>query len=456
MAVTAKKTSWNADKGKCIGDGKITNVAAITEVTATVLSSDTAKRGRDCSGVPDHLNCCVCLDVPLGRVEQCPHGHIMCASASTGNLSSGSSCLHKVRRHAAKQCTPGRCPMCRVELPPELSRCLVAEQTIASLPGTCTYCKIGGTRGEIAVHAEACTLGPKFVCCAADAGCDWTGPLAESRVHEKTCNLALQRAAWEGKLERVKMVYNAANVALGSFLEIQTLPEYQQAHLLHLASVHNMTGVMQGLVRSQGVKVGVPSMTNGETALCAAARCGNWDIVRVLLNTDVALDEGYSTAGISPLYLACQEGHMIIVRMLITAGAGINVCRVDNNETPLHIASRNGHADIVDLLINEGADVNVCSTEEDLSTHESPLFAAAQSGHASVINRLVKVPGVFFNKLRKTDGMNASSVALLYGHVEISHQLILAASWANMPGQHAITAEYDSDRESIESDDNFE
>ena len=44
MAVTAKKTSWNADKGKCIGDGKITNVAAITEVTTTVLSSDTFVR----------------------------------------------------------------------------------------------------------------------------------------------------------------------------------------------------------------------------------------------------------------------------------------------------------------------------------------------------------------------------------------------------------------------------
>jgi hypothetical protein len=35
----------------------------------------------DCDDVPDHLKCCVCLDAPTERVEQCLNGHLLCAEA---------------------------------------------------------------------------------------------------------------------------------------------------------------------------------------------------------------------------------------------------------------------------------------------------------------------------------------------------------------------------------------
>jgi len=54
-------------------------------------------------GFPKHLMCFVCLELPLGRVEQCANGHIMCAGGHD-------SCLAKLRRHK-------RAPKCFCDCP---------------------------------------------------------------------------------------------------------------------------------------------------------------------------------------------------------------------------------------------------------------------------------------------------------------------------------------------------
>jgi len=85
--------------------------------------------------VPDHLVCCVCLDAPAGRVEQCPRGHIMCAHPTEAGAGAGEgSCLAELRAHAAGLNAAPLCPTCRCLLPAELQRNLVAEQAVARLP----------------------------------------------------------------------------------------------------------------------------------------------------------------------------------------------------------------------------------------------------------------------------------------------------------------------------------
>ena len=92
--------------------------------------------------VPAHLLCPVCLEAPLGRIGQCVNGHILCMDP----------CFLAIQA-ARWGHRPALCPTCRVNFPDPLPRNLIAEQTIAALPATCSKCLASMTRGELTAHA---------------------------------------------------------------------------------------------------------------------------------------------------------------------------------------------------------------------------------------------------------------------------------------------------------------
>ena len=117
------------------------------------------------------FDCGICLSVPDEQVHQCRNGHLFCAG-----------CLHTHR--SSGQQNSNKCPQCRVALPDEPIRCLLAEQSIAAQPNACPHCNAAMTRGEIAGHVERCPRRP--VTCSA-AACTWHGTAAEREAHEQAC-----------------------------------------------------------------------------------------------------------------------------------------------------------------------------------------------------------------------------------------------------------------------------
>jgi len=113
------------------------------------------------------FNCGICLSVPDEQVHQCRNGHLFCAG-----------CLVTHRQNSNK------CPQCRVVLPDEPIRCLLAEQSIAAQSSACPHCNAPMTRGEIAGHVERCPQRPDT--CSA-AACTWRGTAAEREAHEQAC-----------------------------------------------------------------------------------------------------------------------------------------------------------------------------------------------------------------------------------------------------------------------------
>lgn len=118
----------------------------------------------------DELTCPICLDIPEAVVVQCIRGHIFCER-----------CLKNVPQR--------RCPTCRVALPDEPIRSLDAERDIAALPAQCTSCHVYMTRSELCKHAPRCPQ-RRMPCSAAVVGCEWSGPISELAVHERTCTHA--------------------------------------------------------------------------------------------------------------------------------------------------------------------------------------------------------------------------------------------------------------------------
>ncbi|KAF4819142.1 Vegetative incompatibility protein HET-E-1 [Colletotrichum siamense] len=116
--------------------------------------------------------------------------------------------------------------------------------------------------------------------------------------------------------------------------------------------------------------------------LILAARYGRVEIVRLLLDTNAAL-EAKTGNGETALTVAATKGHDAVVQLLLDREANIEAARSDGS-TPLAIAADEGHVRITRLLLDHGA-----NTEARDREHYTPLLLAARRTHHHVVQLLV-------------------------------------------------------------------
>ena len=92
---------------------------------------------------------------------------------------------------------------------------------------------------------------------------------------------------------------------------------------------------------------------NGNTPLHFAARRGNEEIVKVLLEHQKVNVNVKDSSGNTPLHLACTEGHRKVCQLLLNYGANIQAITADKT-TPLHNAILNGHSEVARMILNRG------------------------------------------------------------------------------------------------------
>ena len=92
---------------------------------------------------------------------------------------------------------------------------------------------------------------------------------------------------------------------------------------------------------------------NRSTPLHLAARRGNDEIVKVLLDQPSVKIDAKDDSGKTALHLACSKGHRKVCEMLMNFGADIKAVTADKM-TPLHSAILNGHSEIGTMILKRG------------------------------------------------------------------------------------------------------
>ena len=100
---------------------------------------------------------------------------------------------------------------------------------------------------------------------------------------------------------------------------------------------------------------GVTENLGGYSALLFAARQGDVEITRLLLNAGADID-GLAGNGTSPLVVAAHSGHTALAIELLNQGADAN--SMGAGYTALHAAILRGDLDTVEALLDHGADPN--------------------------------------------------------------------------------------------------
>ncbi|TAN43855.1 MAG: peptidase C14 [Nitrospirae bacterium] len=118
------------------------------------------------------------------------------------------------------------------------------------------------------------------------------------------------------------------------------------------------------------------------TPLTDAARSGDIQQVKALLDSGAQIDEQGGDPSRTPLAWAITYGHFDIVKLLIERGAAVNYRGVGS---PLSWAIEVGDINLVNFLIEKGANVN--QIQWDLST---PLMEAAQKRNTNIVDLLLE------------------------------------------------------------------
>jgi ankyrin repeat protein len=109
-----------------------------------------------------------------------------------------------------------------------------------------------------------------------------------------------------------------------------------------------------------------------------AARTGNIDAVRALLERGADVNARESSEDQTALMWAVSERHGTVARLLLERGADVRA-RSRRGQTALHLAARHGDLDSSRVLLDRGADVN-----QTASDRLSPLVVASVRDHAAL------------------------------------------------------------------------
>ena len=194
----------------------------------------------------------------------------------------------------------------------------------------------------------------------------------------------------------------------------QTAVVYRMSPL-HLAARAGNVDKVKSLLNA-GVAVDAPD-PDGSTALMLAAQKGHTEIVNLLLKKNASPDL-QDKRGNTPL-LRAVWGYVDIVKLLLKYKANPNV-QNENGVTPLAIAAQEGHAQIVTLLLQSKADPN---TKPERGA--TPLHFAVVGGHAKIVSLLLGNKNIKPNPdLQNTDGETPLYIAADEGHTEIVSLLL--------------------------------
>ena len=128
-----------------------------------------------------------------------------------------------------------------------------------------------------------------------------------------------------------------------------------------------------------------------DTALQLAAKWGQVDTVRLLLQRSLADPNAPDEIGCTPLMAACSclQVRVEVVRLLLEAGADPTLAAKDGF-TPMHAVAQLGHTDLIDLLHSSSPTAVNIRTPDG----ETPLFMACYYGQEEVVSRLLSLGAV--------------------------------------------------------------
>lgn len=254
----------------------------------------------------------------------------------------------------------------------------------------------------------------------------------------------LEYAATLGNLDAVKLLSAAgAKVNAGRFAE-SALWSRNSVPLLQWLSAQGVDlptidGVLVNAARygdldairylvDIGCQIDAPESGQLSTPLVHAVHHGYHAALRLLLELGAEPDVPYDKEGGTAVMQAAQQNDLESLQMFADGGADLNKATV-NGASALLLAALGGHADIVNYLLSRGVEPLPDSAATDI--HRNPLWLAAQEGHLDVV-KILTAQGLSVTQTVNAKGdLQMIHSAAHHDHLEVLQFLIDAGADIN-------------------------
>lgn len=177
-----------------------------------------------------------------------------------------------------------------------------------------------------------------------------------------------------------------------------------------------------------GAEVDTPNRF-GVTPLSLASASGNAEIIERLVaaGSDPNDERHWVNAAETPLMHAARSGQVDAVRILLDSAAETDAREAWNGQTALMWAAAEGHVAVIAELVGRGADVHARS-----HAGTTPLLFAARAGSTNGVSVLLAAGAAVSD--RRPDGASALLVGVINGHEDLVDLLLESGADPNVEG----------------------
>ncbi|XAR59029.1 hypothetical protein NMG60_11014645 [Bertholletia excelsa] len=238
----------------------------------------------------------------------------------------------------------------------------------------------------------------------------------------------LHSAIRTGQISIVREIMAGAGAGGGGEEELSRVLSKQNQEgetALYVAVEYGYVDLVKEMINYYDIAAASIKARNGFDALHIAAKQGDLDMVRVLMEAHPGLSMTVDLSNTTALHTAATQGHIGVVRFFLDAESSLAAIAKSNGKTALHSAARNGHVDVVRTLLEKEPAIGARTDKKG----QTALHMAAKGQSVEVVEELIR-SGPSLVSLVDNKGNSALHVATRKGRAQIV-KLLLAHTETN-------------------------
>ncbi|XAR60528.1 hypothetical protein NMG60_11033945 [Bertholletia excelsa] len=253
---------------------------------------------------------------------------------------------------------------------------------------------------------------------------DASGKKMAKQLTGKRDDTPLHSAARAGNLSVVTEILTGAR---GAEELTQLLLKQNQAGetSLYVAAEFGHVDLVRKMIEFHDLGVASTKARNGLDALHIAAKQGDLEMVKVLMEGHPALSMTVDLTNTTALHTAATQGHIEVVKFFLESEISLAAIAKSNGKTVLHSAARNGHVEVVKAILEKEPAIAARNDKKG----QTALHMAAKGQSREVVEELMAAAPELVNMV-DTKGNTALHTATRKGRTEIV-KLLLGHSETN-------------------------